>query len=191
VLFADLSGFTACAADAKPGEVLNWLNEVFTAFDDIAYSYGLEKIKTIGDAYMLCGGLQDEEPGESLANTLRAAEEMIEATKEINRRFGREQCLLRVGMHTGALVAGVIGKHKFSYDLWGDTVNLAARLESNGVPNAIQLSDASRALLPADAPVEAREVTLKGIGTVRAWIWQGGPERVAIDPPEADAGLPA
>ena len=170
VLFADLTGFTAIANVSSPENVVAWLNRIFSSFDDICLQNGLEKIKTIGDAYMLCGGLNDPSPENSAKNVVAAGLAMIKSLDEINAEFGQQQCTLRVGVHTGDVVAGVIGKHKFSYDLWGDTVNMAARLESHGEPRYIQISAETHSLIGSPAALPTRTIDLKGIGQVSTWL---------------------
>jgi len=139
VLFADITDFTEYASGKKPTEVVSKLNEIFHRFDQLADRYGLEKIKTIGDAYMAVGGLS--EPSERHCHAIAGmACAMMESIKAVDRGGGRTFSI-RIGIHTGPVVAGVIGTRKFAYDLWGDTVNVASRLESSGVPGRIQVSE--------------------------------------------------
>ena len=164
VLFADIVGFTPWAAKTPAEQLVARLNRIFSRFDDICVAHGLEKIKTIGDAYMLCGGI-DGSPEEGARSVVAAGLEMIEAIKEESAKESDTPLSLRIGVHTGELVAGVIGKRKFSYDLWGDAVNTASRLESSGEPSRVQISNATAALLGDTFPVESeRTITLKGIG---------------------------
>lgn len=138
VLFADLVGFTEFSAHKTPTQLVEILNGIFCEFDRLSESRGLEKIKTIGDAYMVVGGLPTprEDHGEAIA---LLALEMQAALIEFNLKIG-ESFQLRIGMHSGSVVAGIIGISKFSYDLWGDTVNVASRMESNGLPGKIQVA---------------------------------------------------
>ncbi len=139
VLFSDLVGFTELSADIFAEDLVEKLNTIFFAFDLLTEKYDLEKIKTIGDAYMLVGGLPTERPdhAEAVANmAIEMLKEIDRLNKENNNNFR-----IRIGMHTGPVVAGVIGKHKFNYDLWGDTVNIASRMESLGIPGGIQVSE--------------------------------------------------
>jgi class 3 adenylate cyclase len=138
VLFADLVDFTRSSQRSSPAQVVATLNELFSEFDRLAQRHGLEKIKTIGDAYMVAGGLPDPRPGHAEA----VAELALAMQQEIARRSdpsGRP-LQVRIGIDTGPVEAGVIGTSKFSYDLWGDTVNTASRMESHGVPGCIQVT---------------------------------------------------
>ncbi|MBD0365433.1 MAG: adenylate/guanylate cyclase domain-containing protein, partial [Flavisolibacter sp.] len=130
VLFADLCGFTRLAASMKAEEVVAMLNHLFSGFDQICYRYQLEKIKTIGDAYMLTGGVPDVSADhcEAVAN---CALDILQYMRT-HPVEGMEHLSLRIGIHTGPVIAGIIGEQKFSYDLWGDTVNIASRMESHG-----------------------------------------------------------
>ena len=127
ILFADLVGFTDLAGRHSPGRVVELLNRLFSAFDKLAKRLKVEKIKTIGDAYMAAGGLPEESPGHALS-VAEMALGMIEAVRETGRRFG-EALEVRIGIHSGDVVAGLIGQHRSIYDVWGDTVNIASRLE--------------------------------------------------------------
>jgi len=168
VLFADIAGFTPMSAQLSPQELVATLDEIFSAFDDIAHRHQLEKIKTIGDAYMVVGGVPRPRADHAQAVALMALEmcELVAA-----RRFaGGRDLALRIGVHTGEVVAGVIGKKKFSYDLWGDTVNTASRMESHSVPGGIQVSEATRAALGDGFVLEARgTIEVKGKGPMRTW----------------------
>jgi class 3 adenylate cyclase len=138
VLFADLVDFTPRSQQIAPQQVVQFLNELFSVFDQLALRHGLEKIKTIGDAYMVAGGLPDPRPDHAQA----AAEMALAMREEVARRAdpsGRP-LQVRIGIDTGPVVAGVIGTSKFSYDLWGDTVNTASRMESDGVGGCIQVT---------------------------------------------------
>jgi class 3 adenylate cyclase len=139
VLMADLVGFTTLAAHIGPDQVVYLLNEIFSGFDVLALKHGLEKIKTVGDAYMAAGGLPLPRPDHAEAVAELALDLMAEIDK-FNRAYNTS-IQLRVGISTGSVVAGVIGRWKFTYDLWGDTVNLACRLESLGQAGSIQVSD--------------------------------------------------
>ena len=145
VLFADLCGFTGFSQQADARHLVGLLDEIFSAFDRLAEATGVEKIKTIGDAYMAVAGVpvpRDDHADAAAALALG----MLEAFREVVRSRG-VSLELRIGMHSGPVVAGVIGRHKFAYDLWGDTVNLASRMESHGEPSRIHVSAATRALL--------------------------------------------
>lgn len=172
ILFADLVGFTSYAKTRQPDELVELLNALFSRFDDICAGFGLEKIKTIGDGYMAAGGVPSPLPGHAAA-AADAALEMMATTAAFRaeRGVGWE---LRIGIHTGSVVAGVIGKHKFAYDLWGDAVNVASRLESAGTPGRIQLSEDTAELLPSVYRLETRgAVPLKNRGPVATFFLLG------------------
>ena len=145
VLFADIVGFTRIAARQSPHRTVQLLNELFSGFDRIAEQHELEKVKTIGDAYMMASGVPVMRPDHAEA-CAEAAFEFIEAVRTFNRRHQLDWAI-RVGMNSGPVVAGIIGTKKFSYDLWGDTVNIASRMESHGQPGKIQVSEATKKLL--------------------------------------------
>ncbi|NEO87540.1 MAG: adenylate/guanylate cyclase domain-containing protein [Spirulina sp. SIO3F2] len=150
VLFADIVGFTHFSAQLPPDQVVDWLNQIFSRFDRLSRHYQLEKIKTIGDAYMVVGGLPQPSPdhAQRVAQMALAMQQtLVEMSQETGQTFE-----MRIGIHTGPVVAGVIGLHKFAYDLWGDTVNLASRMESHGRPGKIQMTPATRNRLQADDP---------------------------------------
>lgn len=168
VLFADIAGFTPLSARLSPAEIVDMLNNVFSVFDGLVEKYGLEKIKTIGDAYMVAGGLPEPHPG-NLLDMARLGREMLE---EAARQSRPDRVLsLRIGIHTGSVVAGVIGTRKFIYDIWGDTVNTAHRLESHGYPGKIHVSGAVFDLLKEHFHCESRGlVELKGKGAVNTYF---------------------
>jgi class 3 adenylate cyclase len=152
VLFSDFVNFTSLSAKLSPNELIDELNECFLAFDEICERHGLEKIKTIGDAYMCAGGLpvpNDTHP----ADAVRAAKEMLEwLENRCKDRPGARLTAMRIGIHTGPVVAGVIGKNKFAYDIWGDAVNLAARLEEHGESGKINVSAATAEAVKGEFP---------------------------------------
>ncbi len=145
VLFADIVGFTRISSKQSPQRTVQLLNEFFSSFDRIAEQMELEKIKTIGDAYMLVSGVPVIRPDHAEA-CAAAAMEMLEAVRQFNRRH-QVDWSIRIGMNSGPVVAGIIGTRKFAYDLWGDTVNIASRMESHGQPGHIQVSEATKKLL--------------------------------------------
>eukprot|EP00741_Cyanophora_paradoxa_P016209 tig00000042_g15648.t1 len=167
ILFADICGFTAMAGQMGAPELVQFLNDIFSAFDAIARSIGVEKIKTIGDCYMCAAGMEEGE-GSAAANANHAANAiemglgMLHAVELFNAHFGTT-LQMRIGIHSGSVVAGVIGQTKLAYDLWGDTVNLASRMESTGEPGRVHVSDATYRLAEGkyrwDAP---RETLVKG-----------------------------
>lgn len=138
VLFADLVDFTKFSAQTSPTELVELLNVIFSKFDRLAEQHGIEKIKTIGDAYMVVAGLPTPRP-DTAGAIAQMALDMQNAITQLNTELGRT-FRLRIGIHSGPVVAGVIGIRKFSYDLWGDTVNIASRMESQGLPGSIQVS---------------------------------------------------
>jgi class 3 adenylate cyclase len=178
VLFADIVGFTPLSARLPPQEVVEMLNQLFCRFDDLADSLGLEKIKTIGDCYMAAGGLP-EPRADHAERVAEMALMMLEIVAELAARTG-EPLDVRIGIHSGPVVAGVIGKRKFIYDLWGDTVNIASRMESHGIPGTIQLSAASRVLLDGKYRLQHRgTIEIKGKGAMDTWLLQRKPGEVA------------
>ncbi len=169
VLVADLVGFTTLAAHIGPDQVVYLLNEIFSGFDVLAEKHGLEKIKTIGDAYMAAGGLPLPRPDHAEAIAELALDLMAEIDK-FNRAYNTS-IQLRIGISTGSVVAGVIGRWKFTYDLWGDTVNLAFRLESLGQPGTIQVSGLTYQRLKDKYQFDGgRSIDIKGRGTELAHI---------------------
>ena len=172
VLFADLVGFTEFSASTSPGELVNILNVVFSEFDRLAERHGLEKIKTIGDAYMAVAGLPFPHPDHACL-AAEMALDMLAGIDEFNQKMAKS-FNVRIGMNTGPVVAGVIGIKKFSYDLWGDTVNIASRMETTGVPGAIQVSPASYELLQDRYQfVERGSISIKGKGDMTTYLLTG------------------
>lgn len=142
VLFADIVGFTSISSEADPAEVVNLLNDIFSDFDDLAARHGVEKIKTIGDAYMAAAGLSEQGPADTDAVVDLAIDMLSAVESKIGPRG--EPIRLRIGIDAGPTVAGVIGHERFIYDLWGDAVNVASRMESEGVIDQIQVTRAVR-----------------------------------------------
>ena len=139
VMFVDIVNFTRIAEGLSPQQVFSMLNRVFSSFDELAEKYGLEKIKTIGDAYMAAGGLNDQRADftEALADLALEMRDLLQRDFQVNAMHLE----VRIGIGTGPVVAGVVGKKKFIYDLWGDTVNLASRITSEGVPGIVQVDE--------------------------------------------------
>lgn len=172
VMFADLCGFTALSRKTTPADLVSMLNGIFTAFDHIVEEHGVEKIKTIGDCYMLVGGIPLHRDDHAAA-VAECALEMLDALAALNRESGTE-LQMRVGIHTGPVVAGVIGKIKFTYDLWGDTVNVASRMESSGQPGRVHLSEQTAEQLQGRFLLEDRGfVECKGLGAVKTYFLNG------------------
>lgn len=170
VLFADLVAFTPFARQRSPRQVVGVLNDLFCRFDRLVQDQGVEKIKTMGDAYMVAAGLPDPRPDHAEA-VVTVATEMLDTLDRLNAERGTD-LQLRIGINTGPVTAGVIGTHRFIYDLWGDAVNTAARMESCGVPGRIQVSAATREQLAAtDYPFEPRgPIDVKGKGRMRTFL---------------------
>jgi class 3 adenylate cyclase len=178
VLFADIVGFTELGQRLSPAELVNMLNRIFSAFDDLAESLAIEKIKTIGDCYMVAAGLPEHRADHTEA-AARMALGMRETLSRINRELGFD-LRIRIGLHTGPVVAGVIGKRKFIYDLWGDTVNTASRMESSGVASEIQVTREVHARLEGKFELEARgTVLVKGKGQMETYLLKGEADRPA------------
>ncbi|MCY1210239.1 PAS domain S-box protein [compost metagenome] len=172
VLFADIVAFTRFSTGMSPEQLVAILNEIFTEFDTIAEDRGLEKIKTIGDAYMAAAGLPEPTPDHAV-RAAHMALDMSDAIMRFNRRTGF-QLQMRIGINSGAVVAGVIGKRKFIYDLWGAAVNTASRMESHGVAGRVQVTDATRRLLGESFQFEERgSIEAKGIGRLHTWFLTG------------------
>jgi class 3 adenylate cyclase len=172
VLFADIVGFTEFAGAVSATNLVDMLNAIFSEFDRLVDQYELEKIKTIGDSYMLVGGLPlpRADHAQAIADI---ALEMLNVIEQFTRPDG-SPFQLRIGIHTGQAVAGVIGKKKFIYDLWGDTVNIANRMESNGLPDCIQVSDVTYQLLKDKYLLEERgSIQVKGKGEMITYWLKG------------------
>src|SRR4029079_2970235 len=169
VVFADLVGFTALSSDMPPQDVVTLLNGLFTRFDQAAHELGIEKIKTVGDAYMAVCGMPVAGPDHA-ERMARMAIRMVHITREHALEHGVTMSL-RVGLNSGPVVAGVIGKSKYIYDLWGDTVNLASRMESTGMPDNITVTRAVYDKLKDEFVFEPRGlIEVKGKGNVEAWL---------------------
>ncbi len=172
ILFADIVGFTVFSEKVAPEELVRLLNKIFTEFDQLAEQYGLEKIKTIGDAYMVAAGIPEyrEDHAEAMAEMALAMLQTLDRMNtESNKTFR-----IRIGINSGHIVAGVIGKKKFTYDLWGDSVNTAARMESHGIPGAIQVTEATYNILKNNYLFEERgEIDVKGKGMMKTYFLKG------------------
>jgi class 3 adenylate cyclase len=172
VLFADLVDFTRSSRRSSPAQVVATLNELFSTFDRLAQHHGLEKIKTIGDAYMVAGGLPDPLPDHAQA----VAELALAMREEVARRAdpSGQPLAVRIGIDTGPVEAGVIGTSKFSYDLWGDTVNTASRMESHGIPGCIQVTARTYQRLQAGYRFQRRgPIPVRGMGEMVTYFLLG------------------
>ena len=172
ILFADIVGFTPLAEHTPPEKLVSLLNDVFSEFDDLVVTRGVEKIKTIGDAYMVAAGIPERCPDHAAI----MADLALEMLNRVSLRSSGavEPLRMRIGMHTGPVIAGVIGKHKFIYDLWGDNVNTAARMESHGLPGEIQVTAEVAARLDGRFELEDRGlVEIKGKGRMRTFFLKG------------------
>jgi len=172
ILFADIVEFTPKASRLSATQIVELLNALFSEFDDLTRKHGLEKVKTIGDAFMAAGGLPLEQPdhAERVGNL---ALDMIQSAERFAGIAG-ERILLRIGINSGAVVAGVIGNQKLVYDVWGDTVNTAGRMETYCLPQRIQVTAAFRDLTRDMFTFEHRgQIALKGLGEIEAWYLTG------------------
>ncbi len=175
VLFSDFVGFTELAESMKPEALVNMLNGIFSKFDDLTDNYGLEKIKTIGDSYMVAAGIPDNREFHACV-IADFALDMLNVLDEFNRKNGYKLSV-RIGINSGRVVAGVIGKKKFIYDLWGDTVNIASRMESHGIGGEIQVSHATFELLTDTFRLAPRgSIKIKGKGEMMTYMLKGRKE---------------
>ncbi len=169
VLFSDIVGFTRLSSELPPAELVEILDEIFSAFDDSARRLGIEKIKTIGDAYMAVAGLTHVLE-DHVSSMVEMGLEMLGAIDRVNQKRGTA-FQVRIGINCGPVVAGVIGKSKFIYDLWGDAVNLASRMESHGIAGRIQVTEEVRRRIGDRFQIEERgEIQVKGKGTVLTYL---------------------
>ncbi len=172
LMFADVVEFTRLSSTMSPSELVGILNETFCAFDDLVDRHGLEKVKTIGDAYMVVGGM----PERSADHTMRVAAMALDLAETVGRieAASRLDIRFRIGLHCGPVVAGVIGTRKFIYDVWGDTVNMASRMESLGVPGRIQVTHAVVERLSGAFRFQPRGlIDVKGKGQMPTWFLVG------------------
>jgi adenylate cyclase len=184
ILFADVVDFTPFSEQLPPADVVGVLDHLFSHFDTLAERYGLEKIKTIGDCYMVAAGVPSPRPDHARALTLMALD-MLEAMRSSDD-VGHLGLELRVGINSGPVVAGVIGRKRFLYDLWGDAVNTASRMESHGTSGRIQITRATYELLADEFECEPRgTIAVKGKGEMEAWYVLGRrPSRALHGQPE-------
>ena len=169
ILFADIVGFTRMASRQQPGDLVQSLNAIFSAFDALSAQFGGEKIKTIGDAYMVAFGLPHPHADHAAA-AAGQARAMLEAIRQFQTKDGA-QIDLRIGIHTGPAVAGIIGQRKFAFDVWGTTVNIASRMESHGEPGKVHISEAVAAVLAGRfAVIDRGSIEVKGAGAMRTYF---------------------
>jgi class 3 adenylate cyclase len=181
ILFADIVGFTSLSAEMEPMELVAGLNQIFSAFDGLTEKYGLEKIKTIGDAYMVVGGLPIARGDHAIA-IAEMALEMQAYMANVPNNLGHN-LQIRIGINTGPVIAGVIGIKKFIYDLWGDAVNVASRMESHGKPGYIQVTETTYAHLKNQYILEPRgTISVKGRGEMITY-WLVGKKSLALVSP--------
>jgi len=174
ILFADVVNFTPMSAQMSPQELVELLNEVFSYFDTLVEKYDLEKIKTIGDCYMVAAGVPQPRADHATALANMALEMRSFTTGQM---FQGRQLSFRIGINSGPVVAGIIGQKKFSYDLWGDTVNTASRMESHSSGSGIQITEDTYELIKDEFICEPRGViTVKGKGEMKAWYLLGKKE---------------
>jgi adenylate cyclase len=168
ILFADLVGFTELAGNLPPREVVRMLDALIQRFDETAVRYGVEKVKTLGDGYMaMCGPpVEEERRARAVA---QMAQEMLSIVDAFPQRSSHN-LQLRIGINTGTVVAGVIGRSRFTYDIWGDAVNVASRMESTGIPGRIQISRDTHRWLRDDFDCEPREIEVDGIGQLTTFL---------------------
>jgi adenylate cyclase len=185
ILFADVVDFTPWSQRRAPAEVVGMLDHLFSHFDVLAERYGLEKIKTIGDCYMVAAGVPMPRPDHARAMVLMALD-MVEAMRSSDE-VGHLGLELRIGINSGPVVAGVIGRKRFLYDLWGDAVNTASRMESQGTPGRIQITRATYELIADEFECEPRgTIAVKGKGEMEVWYVLGRRPELA---PRAGAEL--
>ena len=172
VLFCDLVGFTQLASSQSALQTVEMLNGVFVAFDEAIAARGLEKIKTIGDAYMVASGVPNRR-ADHAREIILLAEDFLQIVEQYNAERGCDLSL-RIGVNCGPMTAGIIGKHKFAYDIWGDTVNVASRMESSGVPGRIQVTEIFVEATRGAFRFEPREdVVIKGVGQMTTYLYVG------------------
>jgi class 3 adenylate cyclase len=169
ILFADIVGFTDLSTRIAPTELVELLSGLISDFDRLAQEHGVEKIKTIGDSYMAVAGLPQARHDHA-ESAVRLALDMLDAAARRKTRDGKS-LQLRIGINSGPVIAGVIGIHKFAYDLWGDTVNIASRMESHGEPGRIQVTEATYNLLKEQYEFESRgKLEIKGKGPMSTYF---------------------
>ena len=169
IIFADIVGFTELSGRNTPEKLVEMLDDIFSRFDHLAEKHGLEKIKTIGDAYMVVAGVPEKRE-DHMSAIIDMALEMLQEIAEVNKAL-KQNFQIRIGVHSGSAVAGVIGRKKFIYDIWGDTVNIASRMESHGIPGKIQVTETIYNELKDDYVFEYRGlIPVKGKGDMKTYL---------------------
>ena len=189
VMFTDFKGFTTLADKLSPGELVEELNTCFIAFDNIIGKYKLEKIKTIGDSYMCAGGIPtpDEQQVYNMVKASLEIQQYIIANNERRMDEGLEPWDLRIGIHVGPVVAGVVGKKKYAYDIWGSTVNIASRMESNGAPGQVNISASTYELVKNEFECSYRgKIHAKNVGEIDMYFVEKEIKILVKDLPEND-----
>lgn len=180
LLFTDFQGFTSISAQMPPNQLVNELNDIFKNFDNIVETYGLEKLKTIGDSYMACSGL----PKENDDHALRVIGATLKMQEYINKRNSNSayKWLMRTGVHSGSVIAGIIGRNKFTYDVWGDTVNIASRMEQFSQPGKINITETTLNLIKDYVDYEFhKQVIVSNNGTVDTYFVTNFKENFEIE----------
>ena len=169
VLFADIVGFTPLSQALSAQEMVTWLNEIYSAFDEFVQTHQVEKIRTIGDNYMVASGVPEQRADHAIAIT-RLALDMRDYIRDLPPTRGH-RADFRIGINSGPMVGGVIGTHKFQYDIWGDTVNTGSRMESHGIPGQIQVTQDTYDLIQDEFECESRgPIPVKGKGDMHTWF---------------------
>ena len=183
VMFTDFKSFTVIADALTPQEVVSELNSCFIAFDNIIEKYNLEKIKTIGDSYMCAGGISANDTSHP-TRIIRASQEIqqfIEKRNQARRDKGLDPWEIRIGVHTGPVVAGVVGRKKYAYDIWGSTVNIASRMESNGAPGQVNISaDTFELIKDSYNCIYRGKIYAKNVGEIDMYFVSDNQSEVAV-----------